>query len=490
MVLKMSGQAGGSQGGGVSSGTAGDCEGEDQEDSSSSPMVTSSAVDELRSENVGNVSQQGNQEMPIMTNDSLSSFRQQWQRELEYSPSKYVTSGAKMVKKIDNNIEVETIEEKAKCLFMSGVEHEQVGKMYEAIQFYRRAVQLVPDIEFRLYETNKNKMAKQPAEIQKDEDDLVHEYGEMMLESEEPDEDISMSAKDLLIKMQRILSRNGSVCSSKNEQRAPHISCLPVELVLYVLRWVVSRELDTASLDRCAAVCRGFYACARDPEIWRMICVKTWGLNIGQLKGSPYSSWRQMYLQRPRLRLNGCYISKTTYLRHGENSFQDQFYRPWYLVEYYRYLRFFPEGLVLMLTTADEPAQCVSLLKTRLTTKTNQGVLSGHYRLHGDKIILVVKKQQTNPNKSLQSTTTRFKARRKDASVEQTLGQTFHLELQIKAHKLNRNYQLVWQGYRVFAKHKSGSETSSSFDLVGTKFPPFWFSRVRSYNAETDFPLV
>lgn len=39
---------------------------------------------------------------------------------------------------------------------MNGVEHEQTGKLYEAIQFYRRAVQLVPDIEFKLYESSKN----------------------------------------------------------------------------------------------------------------------------------------------------------------------------------------------------------------------------------------------------------------------------------------------------------------------------------------------
>lgn len=35
---------------------------------------------------------------------------------------------------------------------------ERAGKLYEAIQFYRRAVQLVPDIEFRLDYANKNKV--------------------------------------------------------------------------------------------------------------------------------------------------------------------------------------------------------------------------------------------------------------------------------------------------------------------------------------------
>lgn len=65
---------------------------------------------------------------------------------------------------------------------------------------------------------------------------------------------------------------------------------------------------------------------------------RVWGVNCGN-SPSPYLSWRDMYIERPRLQFNGCYISKTTYFRHGENSFQDQYYRPWHLVEYYRYLR-------------------------------------------------------------------------------------------------------------------------------------------------------
>lgn len=34
---------------------------------------------------------------------------------------------------------------------------ENSGNMYEAIQYYKKAVQLVPDIEFRLYESMKTK---------------------------------------------------------------------------------------------------------------------------------------------------------------------------------------------------------------------------------------------------------------------------------------------------------------------------------------------
>lgn len=42
-------------------------------------------------------------------------------------------------------------------MFLKGIEHEESGKLYEAIQFYRRAVQLVPDIEFKLYESTKQR---------------------------------------------------------------------------------------------------------------------------------------------------------------------------------------------------------------------------------------------------------------------------------------------------------------------------------------------
>lgn len=40
---------------------------------------------------------------------------------------------------------------------------EKSGKLYEAIQFYRRAVQLVPDIEFKLHDASKAKQKEQQA---------------------------------------------------------------------------------------------------------------------------------------------------------------------------------------------------------------------------------------------------------------------------------------------------------------------------------------
>lgn len=131
---------------------------------------------------------------------------------------------------------------------------------------------------------------------------------------------------------------------------------------------------------------------------------RIWGVKCGGV-GSPYQSWREMFIHRPRLCFEGCYISKTTYIRHGENSFQDQFYKPWHLVEYFRYLRFvpgetalgwgsrswcllilfiirfFPDGRVLSLTTAEEPVSSVGLLKGRTPPPRHPPVFVGYYRL-------------------------------------------------------------------------------------------------------------
>ncbi|KAK2113872.1 F-box only protein 9 [Saguinus oedipus] len=78
-----------------------------------------------------------------------------------------------------------------------------------------------------------------------------------------------------------------------------------------------------------------------------------------------------MFLERPRVRFDGVYISKTTYIRQGEQSL-DGFYRAWHQVEYYRYIRFFPDGHVMMLTTPEEPQSIVPRLRTRNTRSNSQ----------------------------------------------------------------------------------------------------------------------
>ncbi|KAJ9581092.1 hypothetical protein L9F63_023731, partial [Diploptera punctata] len=223
-------------------------EGEEQEESSSS--------------HVGQVN----------VEEALTTFRQQWQRELE-SPRHEVPSNSTEMTTEDAEAGSVNVEKEAKNLFLKGVENEQNGKLYEAIQFYRRAVQLVPDIEFRLYDASKLK-PREKQEVEAEEDDLeaiVDPEVDSELEEEEDDDD---DDTDLLSRLQRIFSRSMCVCLPQHEQKTTHISALPMEIILYILRWVVSSDLDLRSLEMCSRVCRGFYLCSRDPEIWRLACAR------------------------------------------------------------------------------------------------------------------------------------------------------------------------------------------------------------------------
>ena len=97
-------------------------------------------------------------------------------------------------------------------------------------------------------------------------------------------------------------------------------------------------------------------------------------------------SWQDMYAQRPRLLFHGVYISKTSYMREGEPVSRcqcvcvvwscvvwqgmDRNYSPYHLVEYYRYMRFFPDGTVQAITSSDDPqhVRCLPRPPSRITS--------------------------------------------------------------------------------------------------------------------------
>lgn len=74
-----------------------------------------------------------------------------------------------------------------------------------------------------------------------------------------------------------------------------------------------------------------------------------------------------------------------------------------------------------MLTTSDEPAQTVGLLKNR---NPRHPVLTGFYRLKDDVVTLIFQRQ--DKKKSIQN----FKKGRR-REVQENLEQTFHMVIQI-----------------------------------------------------------
>ncbi|XP_036405051.1 F-box only protein 9 isoform X4 [Megalops cyprinoides] len=271
----------------------------------------------------------------------LSVFRAQWMSELipsaESSAAKRELLQSRDLKRKQDVAR----EEKATELFLKAVEEEQNGAVYEAIKYYRRAMQLVPDIEFKI------NYSRSPDPDITEDNERDCEIADLLAYFQQ-----QLTLQDMSLKM----------CEPEVEMTQLHISALPTEVLMYIFRWVVSSELDLRALEQLSLVCRGFYICARDPEIWRSACLRVWGRSCTKMV--PFKSWREMFLERPRVRFDGVYISKTTYIRQGEESL-DGFYRAWHQVEYYRYLRFFPDGQVMMLTTPEDPLITVPRLRSR-----------------------------------------------------------------------------------------------------------------------------
>jgi len=215
-----------------------------------------------------------------------------------------------------------------------------------------------------------------------------------------------------------------------------------------------------------------------------------WKCRCGDYESNGYLNWREMYILRPRLHLNGCYISKTSYARPGENSFQDANYKPWHLVNYFRYLRFFSCGAALMLTTADNPLNVVGLLKSKNNAMKNKTLVSGTYLLQGNTVTAVFKRKAMEVASSVPNS--RFKRKKDDNnnSGSTVVEHVFHLELEIISKKNRLNQTLNWLNFSVDTVYRNGMKSTSEFEVQSLiRFPPFWFSAVRSYNTESTNPL-
>lgn len=337
---------------------------------------------------------------------------------------------------------------------------------------YRRAVQLEPNIEFRYYQANKNNSEKKDEKKNKS----------SSKKQQEEDGKIEHEIEDLVESFSKELSlENRPICQSASSadviRTEKHISSLPIEVLLLILKFVVSNDLDMKSLERFGRTCKGFFLLSRENEIWRKACEKVWKNNLSPPPLPPLMTWRDIFMNRCRIMFEGCYISKITYQRLGENSFQDQFYRPVQIVEYFRLIRFFPSGDLIMLTSADELQNSVNKLRNKRLALQSREVLRGNYHYQDDHVLILIKRRA---NFNLSRMTKKRTVENDDNSL------TFFLELEICSTSKRKFSKLMWKSYSV-SQVKNGEELTSDYDLRSTtKYPPFFFSHVKSYHSQSN----
>eukprot|EP00088_Acartia_fossae_P030647 TRINITY_DN3163_c0_g1_i13.p1 TRINITY_DN3163_c0_g1~~TRINITY_DN3163_c0_g1_i13.p1 ORF type:complete len:443 (-),score=88.15 TRINITY_DN3163_c0_g1_i13:390-1718(-) len=442
-------------------------------------MAASNQVEEERSSGVD------------LQDHDLDSFRAEWRRELQGSSSNQESQGqggqtqGQGQRSSEEEAEETDLHKRARAYFEEGVAMEQDGKLYEAIRFYKRAVQLVPDIEREVYNysrvhanTNRSSSRVRGGEDENHNPRKVGSGGEGTSQEDPLLEDFD----NLVDRFNRALHLDNQPPIQQNIQLSStvHIGALPAEVLNYILKWVVSSDLDLKSLENCSLVCRGFYIAARDQEIWKQISSRAFGrscltTNVDNI------CWREFYLSRSRVHFNGCYISKMTYIREGERSFQDhESYRAWHMVTYYRLIRLFPGGRMLMVLSAEDPSLTAKLMNNKNFCSI-QGALFGEYRIVDNKLVCVLHKQK--PKKPV----SKFRRKRRDSVMyNDTPDQDFLLEFQIKG---KRGKLLYWTSYTILSRYASGRETEDSVTLSEQKFPKMQFNRVGSYHFESNAPL-
>lgn len=397
--------------------------------------------------------------------DELEKFRADWKKELGEGGTVQEEKDRQ-----DSILAEEDIHTKARELFLEGVRQEENGKLYEAISFYKKAVNLVPDIEKEAFTFTTRKQADHNSS---------RKPGEVVTTEKEQEEEEEEDFTNLLDSFSRIRLDNSPLIQKELPSQEKHIGELPFEVLNYILKWVVSSDLDFRSLEACSQVCRGFYIAARDNEIWRLICGRVFGTSILTNKQQIY---RDVFLTRPRLQFSGCYISKMTYIREGERGFQHhETYRAWHIVQYFRFIRFFPGGRMLMIISSEDPGLTVKLMNNRNYCAI-QGSMFGEYRIADGIIICVLHKPKAKKPKPKFSNR---KKRRDDAGTYyEAPDQDYLLELMVKGKKA-----LHWKSYKIVNRYSNGQETVDSVSLSDNNYPRMLFSRVGSYHFESNSPL-
>jgi F-box protein 9 len=269
----------------------------------------------------------------------------------------------------------------------------------------------------------------------------------------------------------------------EDERQGVPLNSLPDEMMVLILR-----SLDHTTIERFAAVNRKARLISLDSAIWRDFVEMTYippqilhEMEMDVIAESYLSNYRRMYIEHPRLRLDGVYIAVCHYIRPGLG--ENAWVKINHLITYHRYLRFFPNGQVLSLLANEElgPQQVIPLLKPTLRMK---GLFIGEWQLDDNtvyitnlldasgKLSLPLLTSQSSPSAPMHyssaiATTTSYSTR-----------YAFQMTLTLRSRPLGRWNKLNFEAY-----DSVDLESGETIPLNLKHERAFWFSKVRSYTA-------
>ncbi|KAL4250876.1 F-box only protein FBXO9/FBXO48 [Abortiporus biennis] len=371
-------------------------------------------------------------------------------------------------------------------VYRSAVECEQRSELDEALFLYRKAFRMEPNVD-RIYhmlegqhhgQTNtlKQKRLASPPPLSPPSLSLLDAFqghppppesiGYVVREM--GGLDINSTVNNLAVKLP---ASHGMVTGSlvsiigtwsgdlmferEDEKESVPIASVPDEILVHILSF-----LDVTSLERFSLVSKKARIITLDSSLWRELVVNVYQPpQVEEEEDLEFvikdflADYRRLFIEHPRVRLDGVYIAICHYIRNGLS--ENAWVQISQLITYHRYLRFLPDGQVLSLLANEglEPQQVISMLKPSLRMK---GFLIGNWQLLGT-TIQITDLQDPNGKHS------RY---------------TFQMTLDLRSRPmLGRWNRLDFKAY------ESVQVESGEMTPVALKHDrPFWFSKVKSYS--------
>ncbi|CAG8548149.1 208_t:CDS:2 [Funneliformis caledonium] len=308
---------------------------------------------------------------------------------------------------------------KALEIYVKAVTNEREGNLNEALINYRQALKLDPTVENsykkQLYSVVNDKKTESSNFFVKHLEELPqfphvfigedYEIGRFGTKSSAPKSKEDNNISNLITSFRNL--QLGLLPLNPNKRI--DIAKLPNELIVCILHQLIARG-DVTSLERFALACKKFFLLSREVSLWRYLCEKAYRNNYLSLDASNslleeyvklyyHSDWRKMYIERPRIRLDGIYIAICNYLRPG--SSENAWNRPIHLVTYYRYIRFYSDGSCIALMTTNEP---INVVKNFGPNCKSKNFMKGKWELSDDHILMIRAKDYGLPKFTFYST--------------------------------------------------------------------------------------
>ena len=147
----------------------------------------------------------------------------------------------------------------------------------------------------------------------------------------------------------------------------------------------IFKRMSPIAVARAACSCRPWRLLATHEDIWEKACYDAWTgrepreTTARVCRDRYHDSWRRMFLDRVRVRTEGMYVSRNTYIKAGMTDLTTDNVNPCHMVAYYRYFRFFNTGEFYCKTSPQKIEHVARTFKDRRAAAMDTNMYYGWY---------------------------------------------------------------------------------------------------------------